>query len=77
LNRPLEQATTPSLEALQTYTAGSAEMDQGHFLAAVPMFERAIALDPNFAIAYTYLAGAFYNAGDQGRPANASKRLSL
>ena len=67
LNRPLEQATTPSLEALQTYTAGSAEMDQGHFLAAVPLFERAIALDPNFASAYTYLAGAFYNAGDEGR----------
>ena len=27
-NRPLEQATTSSLEALQNYTAGHAEMDQ-------------------------------------------------
>ena len=52
LNRPLEQATTPSLEALQNYTAGHAEMGQGHFLAAVPLFERATALDPNFAMAY-------------------------
>ena len=43
LNRPLEQATTPSLEALQNYTAGTSEMGQGHFLAAVPLFERAIA----------------------------------
>ena len=35
LNRPLdqEQATTSSLEALQTYTAGISEMVQGHFLA--------------------------------------------
>src|SRR5207253_5831065 len=40
LNRPLEQATTPSLEALQNYTEGNAEMGQGHFLAAVPLFER-------------------------------------
>jgi len=67
LNRPLEQATTSSLEALQSYSGGSAEMDQGHFLAAVPLFERAIALDPNFAMAYHYLGNAFYNAGDLGR----------
>ena len=64
LNRPLEQATTPSLEALQNYTAGYAEMAQGHFLAAVPLFERAIAIDPNFAMAYYYLGVAFDNAGD-------------
>jgi eukaryotic-like serine/threonine-protein kinase len=67
LSLPLERATTSSLEALQTYTAGEAEMVQGHFLVAVPLYERAIALDPNFAIAYSYLAGAFYNAGDTGR----------
>jgi DNA-binding winged helix-turn-helix (wHTH) protein/tetratricopeptide (TPR) repeat protein len=66
-NRPLEQATTPSLQALQTYTAGSDQMSQGHFLAAIPLAERAIALDPNFAMAYTLLAGAFQNAGDIGR----------
>jgi eukaryotic-like serine/threonine-protein kinase len=64
LNRPLEQATTPSLEALQNYTAGSSEMGQGRFLAAVPLFERAIALDPSFAMAYYFLGAAFYNAGD-------------
>ncbi len=42
-------------------------MAQGHFLAAIPLAERAIALDPNFAMAYTLLAGAFQNAGDIGR----------
>ena len=52
LNRPLEQATTGSLEALQNYTAGLAELDHGQFVAAVPLFDRAIALDPNFAMAY-------------------------
>jgi tetratricopeptide (TPR) repeat protein/predicted Ser/Thr protein kinase len=64
LNRPLEQATTPSLEALQNYNVGYSEMGQGQFLAAVPSFERAIALDPNFAMAYFFLGVAFNNAGD-------------
>jgi eukaryotic-like serine/threonine-protein kinase len=67
LNRPLEQATTPSLEALQNYTAGFSEMGQGQFLDAVPLFERAIALDPNFAMAYYMLGAAFDNAGDVER----------
>jgi tetratricopeptide (TPR) repeat protein len=67
LNRPLEQATTPSLEALQTYTAGWAEGVQGHFLASIPLLERAIALDPKFATAYLLLAMSVQNAGDLGR----------
>jgi tetratricopeptide (TPR) repeat protein len=67
LNRPLEQATTPSLEALQNYTEGFSEMGQGQFLDAVPLFERAIALDPNFAMAYYMLGAAFDNAGDVER----------
>jgi predicted Ser/Thr protein kinase len=67
LNRPLEQATTPSLEALQNYTKGRSEMVQGHFLASVPLFERATAIDPNFAMAYFFHGVAFYNAGDDAR----------
>jgi tetratricopeptide (TPR) repeat protein len=64
LNRPLEQATTPSLEALHIYTQGKAELSQGQFLRAVPLFQRAIALDTNFAMAYYYAGMAFNNAGD-------------
>jgi tetratricopeptide (TPR) repeat protein len=64
LNRPLEQATTPSLEALQNFTAGLSAMDHGQFLSAVPQFERAIAVDPDFAMAYQLLALASVNAGD-------------
>jgi serine/threonine protein kinase/tetratricopeptide (TPR) repeat protein len=67
LNRPLEQATTGSLEALQNYTAGLDELDHGRFLAARPLLERAITLDPNFAMAYYYLSTAYNNAGDEGR----------
>ncbi|HTM47979.1 MAG TPA: protein kinase, partial [Bryobacteraceae bacterium] len=67
LNRPLEQATTSSLEALQTYTAAYDEMSQGRFAATVPLWERAIAIDPNFAMAYYYLGVAFDQAGDMAR----------
>ena len=67
LNRPLEEATTPSLDALQSYTAGYSELSKGRFLAAVPLLERAINLDPNFATAYAYLGIAYNNAGETGR----------
>src|ERR1039457_831527 len=67
LNRPLEQATTGSLEALQNFTAGFDEAAHGRFLAAVPLMERAISLDPNFAMAYYYLSIAYDNAGDEDR----------
>jgi tetratricopeptide (TPR) repeat protein len=74
LNRPLEQVTTPSLEALQNYTAGYSEMVRGRFLAAGPLLERAIAIDPNFTMAYHYLGVAFDNAGDTEHAAEYHKQ---
>jgi eukaryotic-like serine/threonine-protein kinase len=74
LNRPLEEATTSSLEALQNYTEGKVVLTQGKFLAARPLFERAITLDPNFAMAYYYVAIAYNNAGDTGHSAEYSKK---
>jgi serine/threonine protein kinase len=53
---PLEQATTPSLEALQAYSLGwKTQWAKSDFDAAVPFFQRAIQLDPNFAMAYASL----------------------
>ncbi len=74
LNRPLEQATTGSLEALQNFTEAYNEMGKGQFLAAVPLLERAVALDPNFATAYDFLSKAAYNAGDVGRTCELDKK---
>jgi tetratricopeptide (TPR) repeat protein len=74
LNLPLEQATTPSLEALQNYTAALAEMSQGHFLVTVPLWERATAIDPNFAMAYFYLGVVFDQAGEMARTREYAKQ---
>jgi DNA-binding winged helix-turn-helix (wHTH) protein/tetratricopeptide (TPR) repeat protein len=55
-NTPLEQATTPSLEALQAYNLALNTADEA---ASLALFQRATQLDPNFAMAYesqAYLA---------------------
>jgi eukaryotic-like serine/threonine-protein kinase len=49
----LEQATTPSLEALQSYSLGRRQLADP--AAAAPLFQRAIQLDPNFAMAHLSL----------------------
>ena len=74
LNQPLEQATTPSLDALQNYTAGLAVMGPGQFLASVPLFERAIAIDPKFTMAYYLMGVAYEQAGDMQRSAEYAER---
>jgi eukaryotic-like serine/threonine-protein kinase len=52
LDVPLSEATTPSLEALKAYSLGvKAAREQG-VAAALPHDQRAIELDPNFALGY-------------------------
>lgn len=51
-NTPLEQATTPSLEALQAYSLGFRALGDGDNSAALALFEQATRLDPKFAMAY-------------------------
>jgi tetratricopeptide (TPR) repeat protein len=58
---PLAQATTPSLEALRSYSLGSKAFTEKGDTAAIPFYKRAIDLDPNFALAYTGLAVAYGN----------------
>jgi tetratricopeptide (TPR) repeat protein len=61
--KPLEQATTSSLEALKSFTLGDARHSAGDDLAAAPFYKRAIELDPNFAMAYARLAVVYSNFG--------------
>jgi Flp pilus assembly protein TadD/predicted Ser/Thr protein kinase len=62
---PVEQATTASLEALQVYSLGRKTMvGKGDFAAAVPLFQRAIRLDQNFAMAYASLGVSYWRLGE-------------
>jgi serine/threonine protein kinase len=55
---PLVQATTSSLEALKAYTFGMSKYAMGDQAGAVVLFQHAIELDPDFAMAYANLGRA-------------------
>jgi eukaryotic-like serine/threonine-protein kinase len=62
---PLEQATTPSFEALQAYSLGRKTMvGKAEFAAALPFFQRAVQFDPNFAMAYAALGSDYWTLGE-------------
>jgi serine/threonine protein kinase/tetratricopeptide (TPR) repeat protein len=61
---PLEAATTTSLDALKSYSMGrEALVKKGDNTGAITLFERAVALDPNFAMAHASLGTVYNNAG--------------
>ncbi|HYL65282.1 MAG TPA: protein kinase [Candidatus Methylomirabilis sp.] len=61
---PLEQATTPSLEALQAYSLGWKAITGGDSAAGVPFFQQAINLDPKFGMAHALLGIGYVNLGE-------------
>jgi eukaryotic-like serine/threonine-protein kinase len=75
---PLEEASTPSLEALKAYSLGrKARFAKGN-TAALPFYERAVTIDPSFAMPYRDLAAAYGNLNQAGRGAeNARKAYEL
>jgi tetratricopeptide (TPR) repeat protein len=71
---PLEEATTPSLEALKAYSLGQkAEAVKGD-TAALPFYKRAVELDPNFAMAYTKIGMIHFHLNEVGRGAEYSRK---
>jgi tetratricopeptide (TPR) repeat protein len=64
-NTPLEEATTPSLEALKAYTSAWVARNHGDEAASIPLFQRAIELDPNFALAYATVSAVYQNLGER------------
>ena len=75
---PLAQATTPSLEALRALSIGRDAMADGDYAAAVSWLQRAIANDPNFAVAYGGLFAAYGNLGESNlAQENAKKAYEL
>ena len=61
---PLEQATTSSLDALNAYDLALSTWDKKGDRDSLPIFRKAIELDPNFAMAYGALATINHNLGD-------------
>jgi eukaryotic-like serine/threonine-protein kinase len=64
---PLEQATTSSLEALKAYSLGLKAYNEKGPAAALPYDQRAIELDPNFAMGYRAVGVDYQNRGELGR----------
>ncbi len=64
-DKPLAEATTPSLEALKAFTAGDTRMFLAENLAAIPFYQRAVELDPHFALAYARLVPTYSNLGQR------------
>jgi DNA-binding winged helix-turn-helix (wHTH) protein/tetratricopeptide (TPR) repeat protein len=61
---PLDLVTTSSLDALQAYRTGQTLYRAGRQREAIPFFERAVELDPQFCSAYGVLGSAYYSIGD-------------
>jgi eukaryotic-like serine/threonine-protein kinase len=73
-NTPLEQATTASLEALKAFSLGGKVQDTAGSAAAIPFFNQAIELDPNFALAYAMLGRVYGDIGESGMAADYSRK---
>ena len=65
-NTPLAEATTPSLEALEAYSTGWRLHATTGTIAALPFMKRAVAIDPNFALAHSTLGREYANLDEFG-----------
>jgi DNA-binding winged helix-turn-helix (wHTH) protein/Flp pilus assembly protein TadD len=64
-NTPLVSATTPSMAALRCYSQGvEAEAKDFDYKVSLSWFQKAIELDPHFAMAYWALGDAYGNIGE-------------
>ena len=59
---PVEEATTPSLEALKAYSLGEKTRNAKGDTAALPFYKRAVELDPKFAMAYRDMSVSYANS---------------
>ena len=62
-DKPLSEATTSSLEALKAFSLGDMKHQSFDELAALPLYQHAVELDPNFAMAYARLGTVYNNLG--------------
>ncbi len=70
----LAEATTPSLEALKAYSLAQKTRWAKGDTASLPLYKRAIELDPNFASAYNSLSVVYGNLNEIGRAAEYARK---
>jgi tetratricopeptide (TPR) repeat protein len=72
---PLENVTTSSLEALHAYSLGlEAYIAKNDSHATISFYQRAVSLDPNFAMAYARMGTMYEGLGEVARGASAARR---
>jgi DNA-binding winged helix-turn-helix (wHTH) protein/Tfp pilus assembly protein PilF len=71
---PIEDATTPSLEALKAYSMGRKIKFEKGDAAGLPYFLSAVELDPKFAAAYAWAAVSYSNLGQATRASENAKK---
>lgn len=71
---PVDEATTPSLEALKAYSLGRKTHFAKGDTAALPFFKRAVELDPKFGVAYRALSASYSNLNEIGRAAEYARK---
>jgi eukaryotic-like serine/threonine-protein kinase len=72
---PPQNVTTSSLEALQAYTLGNQTIDVANdYAAGIPFFEKAVSLDPNFAMAYLRLGQTYQPLSELARSAENTRK---
>jgi DNA-binding winged helix-turn-helix (wHTH) protein len=66
-NHPIYQlVTTSSLEALQAAELGYHKSSVGDFQGAIAAFQKALTVDPNFAVGYVMIGSTYANFGQAG-----------
>jgi tetratricopeptide (TPR) repeat protein/predicted Ser/Thr protein kinase len=71
---PVTEATTSSLEALKAYAAADEMRNGGGEAESLPLFQHAVELDPNFALAYARIAAIYSNVGEEDRGFAAARK---
>ena len=75
---PVTEATTSSLEALKAYAAADEMRNSGGEAESMPLFQHAVELDPNFAMAYARMGAIYGNLGESTlAEENAQKAFDL
>jgi tetratricopeptide (TPR) repeat protein len=76
-DKPLQEVTTPSLEALQSFTRADTLRARGKEVESIPLYKHAVELDPNFAMAYARLGLMFEELGELDASREYTKKAFL